>query len=627
MHVSPSGTVHIVSAGPCNIAADQAGNSSYNPAPTVHQSFTIAKATPTLHVTNSPVSYDGSIHAAIVSGSVPGTPSNILTGGAANQTSADTYAVTANFVPTDSTNYNSLTGATAGNFIINQVSSTTVVTCPANQTYTGSAITPCTVSVTGAGSLSLTPAPNYSNNTNVGTATASYTYAGDANHTGSSNSKNFTINNASQTITFNPLSDKTYGDADFTISANANSGLTVTFGSLTNSVCTVSGTDVHIVAQGTCTLRASQTGDTNYNAADNVDQSFNVAKKAASVTPDAISKTYGDVDPTLTGTLIGFLPADSVTATYNRASGDTVTGSPYTISATLGPSEALDNYDITYNTADFTINQKTITVTPASGQTKVYGESDPILTYAHDPLIGDDSFSGALSRVSGENVGNYTITQGLLTAGDNYAITLTPVDFAITAKPITVTADSLGKVYGDADPALTYSITTGSLVAGDIFNGALTRDIGEAVGTYPINQDTLSLSGNYALTFIPGTFTISAPPSNPGGPGDNLGCGSHDCSGGTGGGGGAPSGGAVLGVSTGPTFAGLTFNNPGTGPEVLGAATNSASPTPTVSPTPAGQTLVSSFMSWALGYMQIALIILIILVIIAYFLYRKKRNK
>jgi hypothetical protein len=325
MHVSPSGTVHIVSAGPCNIAADQAGNSSYNPAPTVHQSFTIAKATPTLHVTNSPVSYDGSIHAAIVSGSVPGTPSNILTGGAANQTSADTYAVTANFVPTDSTNYNSLTGATAGNFIINQVSSTTVVTCPANQTYTGSAITPCTVSVTGAGSLSLTPAPNYSNNTNVGTATASYTYAGDANHTGSSNSKNFTINNASQTITFNPLSDKTYGDADFTISANANSGLTVTFGSLTNSVCTVSGTDVHIVAQGTCTLRASQTGDTNYNAADNVDQSFNVAKKAASVTPDAISKTYGDVDPTLTGTLIGFLPADSVTATPTPTPTPTVT--------------------------------------------------------------------------------------------------------------------------------------------------------------------------------------------------------------------------------------------------------------------------------------------------------------
>jgi hypothetical protein len=47
--------------------------------------------------------------------------------------------------------------------------------------------------VSGAGGLSLTPTPIYANNTGVGTATASYTYPGDANHTGSSSSKDFTI--------------------------------------------------------------------------------------------------------------------------------------------------------------------------------------------------------------------------------------------------------------------------------------------------------------------------------------------------------------------------------------------------------------------------------------------------
>ena len=70
------------------------------------------------------------------------------------------------------------------------------MTCPANVTYTGSAQTPCTVTVTGAGGLNQTPTPSYSNNTNAGTATASYTYAGDANHEGSSDSKNFTIDQA-----------------------------------------------------------------------------------------------------------------------------------------------------------------------------------------------------------------------------------------------------------------------------------------------------------------------------------------------------------------------------------------------------------------------------------------------
>jgi hypothetical protein len=38
----------------------------------------------------------------------PGGVSNILTGGAATQTNAGTHVVTANFVPTDLANYNSL---------------------------------------------------------------------------------------------------------------------------------------------------------------------------------------------------------------------------------------------------------------------------------------------------------------------------------------------------------------------------------------------------------------------------------------------------------------------------------------------------------------------------------------
>ena len=49
------------------------------------------------------------------------------------------------------------------------------------------------MTVTGAGGLSLTPTATYANNINAGTATASYTYAGDANHSGSSDCENFTI--------------------------------------------------------------------------------------------------------------------------------------------------------------------------------------------------------------------------------------------------------------------------------------------------------------------------------------------------------------------------------------------------------------------------------------------------
>ena len=101
---------------------------------------TINKATPTatLAVNNSPVTYNGSAQAATVAvsvSSVPGSAQGILTGGAASQTGAGTYAVTANFVPTDTTDYNTLTGLSAGNFVINQA--TPVINTPP----TASAIT------------------------------------------------------------------------------------------------------------------------------------------------------------------------------------------------------------------------------------------------------------------------------------------------------------------------------------------------------------------------------------------------------------------------------------------------------------------------------------------------------
>jgi len=74
------------------------------------------------------------------------------------------------------------------------------VTCGVGPfTYNGNAHTPCSVTVTGA-SLSLTPSPAYTNNTNAGTATARYTYGGDLNHIGSSDSENFTIGTKNATV-------------------------------------------------------------------------------------------------------------------------------------------------------------------------------------------------------------------------------------------------------------------------------------------------------------------------------------------------------------------------------------------------------------------------------------------
>ena len=72
---------------------------------------------------------------------------------------------------------------------------------------------------------------------------------------------------------------------------------------------------------------------------------------------------------------------------------------------------------------------------------------------------------------------------------------------------ITITADAVTKVYGESDPELTYQITSGSLVSGDVLNGSLSRAEGEDVGDYVITS-TVS-NANYEITFIEAVFTIT----------------------------------------------------------------------------------------------------------------------
>ncbi|MEI6607947.1 MAG: autotransporter-associated beta strand repeat-containing protein, partial [Verrucomicrobiota bacterium] len=138
--ITPSAAAGTLNAGNYNI--------TYNPG-----TLTVVKATPTatLAVNNSSVTYDGSTHAAtvgITASSVTGTVQNIQTGGATTQTNAGTYAVTADFVPDDTTHYDTLSGHPAGNFVIDKATATVVVT-PYTVDYDGNPHTATVTSITG----------------------------------------------------------------------------------------------------------------------------------------------------------------------------------------------------------------------------------------------------------------------------------------------------------------------------------------------------------------------------------------------------------------------------------------------------------------------------------------------
>jgi hypothetical protein len=116
--------------------------------------------------------------------------------------------------------------------------------------------------------------------------------------TGSGASVTFSLTNAgalaSQSISFGAVPGKVYGAAPFAVSATASSGLPVSFGSLTTATCTVSGTTVSLVAAGTCTIRASQSGNAAYAAASSVDQSFAIAQATQTISFGAVAnRTFG----------------------------------------------------------------------------------------------------------------------------------------------------------------------------------------------------------------------------------------------------------------------------------------------------------------------------------------------
>jgi autotransporter-associated beta strand protein len=186
------------------------------------------------------------------------------------------------------------------------------------------------VSFSASGQCTVTsPSPGTVHLTGAGSCTITASQGGDVNYNPAPNvPQTFSIAKANQTITFNALADKTFGDADFNVSATASSGLPVSFAASGN--CTVNANTVHLTGAGSCTITASQSGNANYNAAADVPQSFTIAKAA---TTTAVSATP---NPSNSGQSVTFTAtvtsgAGTPTGIVQFKDGGTNLGSPQTL--------------------------------------------------------------------------------------------------------------------------------------------------------------------------------------------------------------------------------------------------------------------------------------------------------
>ena len=183
------------------------------------------------------------------------------------------------------------------------------------------------------------------------------------------------------------------------------------------------------------------------------------------------------------------------------------------------------NYDFTVELGNLTITAKEITVkiTGNTG-TGVYNGTVQSVTGFDYSVEGAKKSDVTVTLAEGKeataarkDVG--TTKMGLekadfeVKAGKNYTVVYTYEDgqMTVTPKPVTIKADDKSKAYSAADPELTATVT--GLIGDDKISYDLSRESGEAVGTYKIIVSHISAAGtktgNYDVTAQNGTFTIT----------------------------------------------------------------------------------------------------------------------
>jgi hypothetical protein len=308
-------------------------------------------------------------------------------------------------------------------FVIDKAPSVTTVTITGGPfTYTGSAQTPATISVTGAGGLNLTPTAVYANNTNVGDATASYTFAGDANHTGSSNSKTFTIGKAYQGITWAAPDAIMYGVALSGIQLNA-SVAGVPGGSAAGALAYTPAAGT-VLDAGTQILKVDAAATANYNAAsatvnifvNKANPTITWSKPAAIIFGTALSATQlnAKVSGITNGSATGIL-------SYTPAAGTVLGAGSHVLRVDVA--ETI-NYNAASATVHIDVNKKVLLYTAKDISNIQYSDLVPAFDATITGFVNGETLatSGVMGSPSFTSTANLTSIRACLSGPGSYDI-------------------------------------------------------------------------------------------------------------------------------------------------------------------------------------------------------------
>jgi hypothetical protein len=454
------------------------------------------------------------------------------------------YAVTASYTGT-AANYD--VTAMAGDF---DVTKRTLTVAADDQTKVyGNANPALTYSVDGLvngdtlASIGVTvvlASPSITKTTDVGSYAdaIAVTYVGSpANYDVAAIAGTFVVTQRALIITANDQS-KTYGDAnpdltgDYTTSGLVNgdtlASIGVTVALAAPSITT--RTDAGVYADA---VVVTYSGTAANYAIGTVAGDFIVAKRVLTITANDQTKTYGDANPTLTYGTSGLVNGDTlasigVTVTLASSITETTGAGVYVDAITVAYAGTAANYSVATVAGAFYVAKRSLTVT-ANDQSKTYGDANPDLTgdYTTSGLVNGDTLASIGATVSlaapsiteATGAGEYAgaIAVSCLGSPANYDVATVAGKFVIAKRTLTISADDQTKVYGDANPTLTYG--TSGLVNGDtlasigaavdVAASSITAFTGVGFYADAIVVTCTGAPANYELATASGDFTVT----------------------------------------------------------------------------------------------------------------------
>ena len=319
---------------------------------------------------------------------------------------------------------------------------------------------------------------------------------------------------ADQSISFGTLSPRTYGDAPFTVSATASSGLPVSF--TASGACDVAGSTVTITGAGSCTVTASQAGDADWNPASPVERSFAIARATPVLTwADPAAITYGTA---LTATQLNAAASVPGTFVYDPPAGTVLDAGGRTLGAAFTPTDTA-NYTGASATVAITVDPAGSTVSVSCPASQVYTGSPITPCSAEATGVVMSPVDVSASLVYADNVDVGTATADAAWAGDanhtgssgsgSFEIVTGPLDHLVVS-PATATIaagasqaysvegfDAHGNSLGDVTATTTFSVTP----AGSCTGATCTAT---SAGAHLVTATDAGATANAALAVIPG---------------------------------------------------------------------------------------------------------------------------